>query len=131
MEDLKKYKYPERRQYDRATIRIGVRVKTGSSFRHYTSINLSAGGVFLLAGDQPDEETELEMELFLPSVSLPVRAKGEVVWRQRQTPRGFAVRFTEIAEGPRKLISWVVERLLAKQDLQESVERAYDLSKSF
>jgi c-di-GMP-binding flagellar brake protein YcgR len=125
------YKYPERRRYDRASIRVGVRVKTEDGFKHYSSDNLSAGGVFLLAQDSPEEESVLEMELFIPSVSLPVRAKGEVVWRQRQEPRGFAVKFTEIAEGSRKLIGWVVKRYLAKQDLQESIERAYEMSKSF
>lgn len=131
VKDVDDYKYPERRRYDRATIRVGVRVKTESGFKHYSSNNLSAGGVFLLSKESMDEEIELEMELFIPSVSLPVKAKGEVVWNQRQEPSGFAVRFTEIAEGSRKLIGWVVRRYLAKKDLQESIERAYDLSKSF
>jgi hypothetical protein len=106
-------------------------VKTEDGFKHFSSENLSAGGIFLLSNDLQVEESVLDMELFIPSVSLPVKAKGEVVWNQRQEPRGFAVRFTEIAEGSRKLIGWVVKRYLAKQDLQESIERAYELSKSF
>lgn len=125
------HKYPERRRYDRAAIRVGVRVKTENGYKHFTSENLSAGGVFLLSKEAAEEESELEMELFIPSVSLPVKAKGEVVWNQRQEPSGFAVRFTEIADSSRKLIGWVVRRYLAKQDLQESIERAYQLSKSF
>lgn len=131
MRGVEDYKYPERRRYDRASIRVGVRVKTEGGFKHYSSDNLSAGGIFLLSKEPMEEESELEMELFIPSVSLPVKAKGEVVWNQRQEPRGFAVRFTEIAEGSRKLIGWVVRRYLAKQDLQESIERAYEMSKSF
>lgn len=129
--DVDDYKYPERRRYDRASIRVGVRVKTEAGFKHYSSDNLSAGGIFLLTNEPIEEESVLEMELYIPSVSLPVRAKGEVVWKQRQQPRGFAVKFTEIADGARKLIGWVVKRYLAKQDLQESIERAYELSKSF
>jgi uncharacterized protein (TIGR02266 family) len=125
------YKYPERRRYDRATIRVGVRVKTENGFRHFSSDNLSAGGIYLLSKETVEEESELEMELFIPSVSLPIKAKGEVVWNQRQDPSGFAVRFTEIAESSRKLIGMVVKRYLAKHDLQESIERAYELSKSF
>jgi hypothetical protein len=38
-----------------------------------------------------------------------------VVWRQRQDPSGFAVMFTDISEGARKLIRWVVERYLGRQ----------------
>jgi len=125
------YKYPERRRYDRASIRVGVRVKTENGYKHFASDNLSAGGIFLLSNEPVEEESELEMELFIPSVSLPIKAKGEVVWNQRQEPSGFAVRFTEIGENSRKLIGWVVRRYLAKQDLQESIERAYELSKSF
>ena len=125
------YKYPERRRYDRAAIRVGVRVKTENGYKHFSSYNLSAGGIFLLSKEAVEEESELEMELFIPSVSLPIKAKGEVVWNQRQEPSGFAVRFTEIGENSRKLIGWVVKRHLAKQDLQESIERAYELSKSF
>jgi c-di-GMP-binding flagellar brake protein YcgR len=128
---IDEYKYPERRRYDRASIRVGVRVKTETGYKHFSSDNLSAGGVFLLSKEPAEEESELEMELFIPSVSLPIKAKGEVVWNQRQEPAGFAVRFTEIAENSRRLIGWVVKRYLAKQDLQESIERAYELSKSF
>ena len=125
------YKYPERRRYDRAAIRVGVRVKTENGFKHFSSDNLSAGGIFLLSLEPQEEESILEMELFIPSVSLPIKAKGEVVWNQRQEPSGFAVRFTEIAESSRKLIGMVVKRYLAKHDLQESIERAYEMSKSF
>ena len=131
VKDVDNYKYPERRRYNRAAIRVGVRVKTENGFKHYSSDNLSGGGIFLLSKVPIEEEFELEMELFIPSVSLPVKAKGEVVWNQRQKPQGFAVRFTEIAEGSRKLIGWVVKRYLAKQDLQERIERAYEMSKSF
>ncbi|HUU01603.1 MAG TPA: PilZ domain-containing protein [Myxococcota bacterium] len=106
--------YSEKRRAPRAPIGIIVRVETESGGRHYYSRNLSASGAFLLAEEPLDEETQVDMEMFLPLVSTPVKARGEVVWHQRQDPSGFAVRFTDISEGARKLIRWVVERYLGK-----------------
>jgi uncharacterized protein (TIGR02266 family) len=108
--------HKERRRHPRAPIGVIVRVESDDGGRHYYSKNLSSGGAFLLAEDPLEEETHVEMELFLPLVSAPVRAKGEVVWRQRQEPSGFAVKFTEISEGARKLIKWVVERYLGRTE---------------
>jgi c-di-GMP-binding flagellar brake protein YcgR len=125
------YKHPEKRRYDRAAIRVDVRVKVEGGFKHYASIDLSAGGIFLLSKEPMEEESELEMEIFIPSVNLPVKAKGEVVWNQRQESSGFAVKFTKITEGSRKLIDWMIKNHRAKRDLQESIERAYEISKPF
>jgi uncharacterized protein (TIGR02266 family) len=106
--------YNEKRRFPRAPIGVIVRIETSEGGRHYYSRNLSSGGTFLLAEEPLDEETRVELELFLPLVSTPVRAKGEVVWHQRQEPSGFAVKFTEISEGARKLIRWVVDRYLGQ-----------------
>ena len=106
--------FKEKRRHPRAPIGVIVRVESEDGGRHYYSKNLSSGGTFLLAEDPLEEETPVEMELFLPLVSAPVRAKGEVVWKRRQDPSGFAVKFTEISEGARKLIKWVVERYLGR-----------------
>jgi len=104
----------ERRIHARAPIGVIVRLEGPDGARHYYSKNLSAGGVFLLAEEPLAEETLVEMELFLPLVSTPVRAKGEVVWQQRQEPSGFAVKFHDIGEGSQKLIRWVVDRYLGR-----------------
>jgi hypothetical protein len=104
----------DRRRDARAPIGVIVRVETDEGGRHYYSKNLSAGGAYLLAEDPLTEETIVEMELFLPLVSTPVKAKGEVVWKQRQEPSGFAVKFTEIGAGAQKLIRWVVGRYLGR-----------------
>ena len=108
--------FEEKRSSPRAPIGVIVRVESNEGGRHYYSKNLSSGGTFLLAEDPLDEETNVEMELFLPLVSAPVRAKGEVVWKRRQDPSGFAVKFTEISEGAQKLIKWVVERYLGRSE---------------
>jgi uncharacterized protein (TIGR02266 family) len=104
----------EKRQFPRAPIGVVVRVETPKGARHYYSKNLSPGGMFVLAEEPLLEETRVEVELFLPLVSTPVRAKGEVVWKQKQDPSGFAVKFTEISEAARKLIKWVVDRYLGQ-----------------
>ena len=108
--------FEEKRHHPRAPIGVIVRVESSDGGRHYYSKNLSSGGTFLLAEDPLDEETNVDMELFLPLVSAPVRAKGEVVWRRRQDPSGFAVKFTDISEGAQKLIKWVVERYLGRSE---------------
>jgi hypothetical protein len=102
----------ERRAWPRAPIGVIARVDGPDGVRHYYSRNISPGGVFLLAEEPLAEETKIRLEIFLPLVSIPVKAEGEVVWLQRSNPSGFAVRFTEISEGARKLIRWVVERYL-------------------
>lgn len=106
----------ERRRFVRAPIGVIVRVETGDGARHYYSKNLSAGGAFLLADDPLAEETKVALEVFLPLISTPIRVKGEVVWRQQQDPKGFAVKFTDISDGAQKLIRWVVERYMGRAE---------------
>lgn len=112
------YSNRERRRDPRAPIGVIVRVTHDKGSRHYYTRNLSPGGVFLLAEDPLAEETVLDLELFVPLVSVPVKAAGEVVWRQRQDPSGFAVKFTKISDGGRKLIRWIVERYLGAGDIE-------------
>ena len=108
--------FKEKRRYPRAPIGVIVRVEANDGSRHYYSKNISTGGMFLLAEEPLDAETELNLELFLPLVSTPVRLKGEVVWLQQQDPSGFAIKFTEISDGAKKLIRWVVSRYLGQEE---------------
>jgi uncharacterized protein (TIGR02266 family) len=108
--------FSEKRKYPRAPIGVIVRVETDDGGRHYYSKNLSSGGIFLLAEKPLDVETQVRLELFLPLIKTPVRADGEVAWIQRQEPSGFAIRFTQISDGSRDLIRWVVERYLGQAD---------------
>ena len=101
-----------RRKHPRVPIGVIVRVENNGSSRRYYSKDISAGGVYLLAENPMAEETSVELELYLPLISSPVHASGEVVWIQRQNPSGFAVQFKEISEAAQDLIRWVVERYL-------------------
>jgi uncharacterized protein (TIGR02266 family) len=104
--------HDDRRKHPRVPIGVIVRVQSASGIRRFYSRNISAGGVFLLAEDPIGEESDVGLEMYLPLVSTPVIARGEVVWIQRQLPSGFAVQFTEISEASRNLIRWVVERYM-------------------
>ena len=98
----------EKRQFTRFPIDLLVRVKTSESCKHYFSKDANIGGLFILAdellADELLEETKVDLELFLPKTNSPVKAKGEVVWKQRIEPPGFAIKFVEISELAKSMI---------------------------
>lgn len=94
----------EMRKDPRVASKILVRVEAKDFDRHYFSDNISTGGLFLLAIRPLPEETRVSLELFFPELNIPFRAKGEVVWKQRQYPTGFAIKFTEISAEAQRLI---------------------------
>jgi uncharacterized protein (TIGR02266 family) len=89
-----------------------VKVEAPGGLRHFTSKNISAGGIFLLAADPLPEETRVSLEISIPDSPVPIRAQGEVVWIQRLPPSGFAVRFLEISDQAREYLRFLVQRLL-------------------
>lgn len=104
----------DRRRFQRVPIGVIVRVENNGSSRRYYSKDVSAGGVFLLAETPLPEETPVELEMYLPLITSPVHAKGEVVWIRRQNPSGFAIQFNEITEAAQDLIRWVVQRYMGE-----------------
>jgi uncharacterized protein (TIGR02266 family) len=96
------------RKHPRAPLRFLVRVTTGGNRRSYQSKNLSAGGIFILSENPLDEETVVELELHIPHAIHPIKAMGEVVWKQRQDPSGFAVKFTEMTEESREFLRQIL-----------------------
>ena len=102
--------FNERRRHVRVEVAAAARVNWGDRSETYQTSNISAGGVFLLADSLPEAEHEIELDLFLPQVHAPVRAKGEVVWFRRQEPSGFAVKFTKISQAAAELIRLIVQR---------------------
>ena len=101
----------ERRRHVRIDLSAVARVHWSDGTKNYHTLNVSAGGVFLLADDLPQAEEEVDLDLFLPQVHSPVKARGEVVWLRRQEPSGFAVMFTEISQAAAELIRLVVQRM--------------------
>lgn len=108
--------YKEKRGFPRATIRTMVRVTEPQPIRHFISQNLSGGGMFVLSDDPIEVETKLKLEITLPSIKAPVRTSGEVVWKQRQHPSGFAIKFTNISETAQHIIRWEINRFLAQNE---------------
>jgi hypothetical protein len=58
----------------------------------------------------------VSLEISIPESPVPIRALGEVVWRQRHPPAGFAVRFLDISEQARGYLTFLVNRILARRD---------------
>jgi uncharacterized protein (TIGR02266 family) len=104
----------EKRQADRAPLSAMVKVEGPGGVRHFTSKNISAGGIYLVADDPLPEETRVSLEISLPDCPVPVRAQGEVVWRQRHPPAGFAVRFLDISDQAREFLRYLVRRILGE-----------------
>lgn len=109
---MKEVHQNDRHSHPRVPIGVIVRIEGPDGVRRFYSKDISAGGVFLLAEEPLAEETRVALEMYLPLVTTPLRAKGEVVWRQAQSPSGFAIQFTEISDAARDLIRWIVERYL-------------------
>lgn len=97
------------RAYPRAPLRLMVRVRPeGGISRSYNSKNLSAGGIFLLSDEPLEEETQVVLELYLPKTDKPIKLKGEVVWKQRQDPSGFAVKFVDVSDAERSMLKALI-----------------------
>jgi hypothetical protein len=65
---------------------------------YYRVMNISESGIFILADDPIDEETEVTVNIFFPRSKFPLKIDGEVVWNRRGYQSGFAVKFTEISD---------------------------------
>jgi hypothetical protein len=100
----------ERRRHVRVELAAVARLHWPDGDENYQTLNVSAGGIFLLAARLPEEESEVDLDLFLPQVQTPVKAKGEVVWLRRQAPSGFAIKFIEISVAAVELIRLLVQR---------------------
>lgn len=107
--------YKDKREFDRAPIHVMVFVVSPKPSRHFFSKNLSSGGLFISTDEPIEEETKLELEIKLPSITAPVRTVGEVVWKQRQQPKGFAVKFLDMSNMAQHIIRWEVNRFLSKR----------------
>ena len=75
-----------------------------------SSLNVSAGGMFLECSQRLPAGTRLRLKFSVPLIAkYPFRAEGEVIWVGSQDPRGLAVRFTDISEDDRALLGELAE----------------------
>ncbi|NMB76524.1 MAG: hypothetical protein GYA21_15505 [Myxococcales bacterium] len=101
---------PERRQHRRSPVHVQVRVEHTEVAFSAQTVNLSAGGVFLLTEKRLPPGTRLRLRLEIPLLTkYPIRAEGEVV-RREDDPCGLAVRFTQMADEDRRLLADLAER---------------------
>ncbi len=101
----------ERRQHPRIPISVRVRVQyTGQEFAA-SSVNLSAGGVFLDTGRRLPVGTRVHLVFTVPIIAkYPIRAAGEVVWIGSGERRGLAIRFVDISDDDRALLGELAEK---------------------
>lgn len=101
---------PDRRKHRRIPVQVNVRIEfTGQEFSA-ASGNLSAGGVFLETDRRLPPGTRVRLRFTVPIIAkYPVRAEGEVVWVGREQ-NGLAVRFLEISDEDRDLLSELAEK---------------------
>jgi uncharacterized protein (TIGR02266 family) len=79
-------------------------------------LNLSSGGVFIIADNPLPIDSELSMRFRLPGDEEMLAVRGRVVWiKQRSSfyPAGMGIQFTEISPEHQKKIHAFVEARLA------------------
>jgi uncharacterized protein (TIGR02266 family) len=101
----------ERRLHPRIPISVRIRVQyTGQEFAA-SSVNLSAGGVFLGTDRRLPVGTRVRLVFTIPIIAkYPIRAEGEVVWLGQAGMTGLAVRFVDISDDDRELLGELAEK---------------------
>ncbi|MBN2106203.1 MAG: PilZ domain-containing protein [Deltaproteobacteria bacterium] len=102
----------------------GARVATsiGTAFQHADAdevcssiLNLSSGGVFILANNPLPIDSQLSMRFHLPGDTEIIDVRGRVVWiKQRSSvfPAGMGIQFTELSPTHQRKIEAFVEAQL-------------------
>lgn len=99
----------DRRRYLRRPLRVKVTEKVSGLFEHFSSTNISAGGMFLRSERAHPVESALELEFCLPGREKVISASAKVV---RAVPPGnpsgydpgMGVEFTRINPEDKKAI---------------------------
>lgn len=94
----------------RAPVQVAVRYRydTIIDFADTQSVNISKTGMFVVTNEVAHVGTILDFEISLADGFVLLRGKAEVV-RVSTNPPGMGVRFTELDEASRKLVSRIVE----------------------
>ncbi|PIQ89328.1 MAG: hypothetical protein COV72_03515 [Candidatus Omnitrophica bacterium CG11_big_fil_rev_8_21_14_0_20_42_13] len=121
----------ERRKFPRLDEAWPVRYRilefSGKQVHRSRTINVSAGGVRFFTNASLKPGTLLELELLIPSDSLPVYSRGKVVWQGRVVwckesgdkdllPLEIGVEFVDIDDYDKKrLYSYISQRIEKKK----------------
>ncbi len=101
-------RHREKRDSLRAPMFLVVKVDCPSATNFYCCRNISTGGVFLLAAQPPKPGTFVALEFCLPHSAITISLSGEVIWQQKLSPSGFAVKFDELNPMTKMLIKKVI-----------------------
>ncbi len=94
----------ERRLHPRVEISVRVRVAYSGQEFMAQSLNVSAGGMLIQCTPKIPAGTRVGLKFTIPIIAkYPIRAEAEVVWCI-QSPRGLALRFTEVSTDDRDLL---------------------------
>jgi uncharacterized protein (TIGR02266 family) len=98
-----------------------VAITIGTAFQHEGAevcssiLNLSSGGVFIIADNPLPIDTQLSMRFHLPGDTEIIAIRGRVVWiKQRSSviPAGMGIQFTEISPDHQEKIEAFVKAQL-------------------
>jgi uncharacterized protein (TIGR02266 family) len=106
-----------RRVHSRFAVELDVSISSDHNFYAGFTENLSAGGIFVATHVLKPEGSRVELSMFLPGSSEPIRGKGEVRWirpfnERSNVPPGMGIRFVELDPGAEESI----KRFLAERD---------------
>jgi len=91
----------DRRRYLRKHLRVKVTEKVSKIFEHFTSTNISAGGMFLKSDRPFAVGSKLDIEFTLPGTENPIKTQARVVrtcppGNPDDHPPGMGIAFVEM-----------------------------------
>ena len=97
---------PCKRRHQRAVIQSNVTFRGESYWQTCHAENISEGGIFIRALPKDTVGTEADLEFEIPNKDMPVMAKGEVVWCEKDENEsvGCGMKFTRLYRLDRQLI---------------------------
>ena len=104
----------DRRGEPRITIDLDVDYHEGGRSSFSFAADLSAGGIFVRSNAPERPGTLLSIEILLPGGPEPIRARGEVVWFDKDPEGkggGMGIRFLDLEGEQRELVLAALARL--------------------
>jgi len=100
------------RKHPRAHVNILVKYENLDLFLTNYASNLGSGGMFIETDRLLPQGTIMNLEFQIPEISVPVRAKGMVVWtgKGKSGKKGMGIQFEGLDQVTRKVINEYVEK---------------------